>query len=52
MQTIVQGTFEELPKENDMAWNYPDGCGPDDYEKWFGPDPEDEEDEDEEEDSE
>lgn len=17
-----------------MAWNYPDGCGPDDYEKW------------------
>lgn len=30
-----------------MAWNYPDGCGPDDYEKWFGPDPEDEEDEDE-----
>ena len=25
-----------------MAWNYPDGCGPDDYEKWFGPDPEDE----------
>ena len=37
-----------------MAWNYPDGCGPDDYEKWFGPDTEDEdeEDEDEEEDSE
>lgn len=35
-----------------MAWNYPDGCGPDDYEKWFGPDPENEEDEDEEEDSE
>ena len=35
-----------------MAWNYPDGCGPDDHEKWFGPDPEDEEDEDEEEDSE
>lgn len=35
-----------------MAWNYPDGCGPDDYEKWLGPDPEDEEDEDEEEDSE
>lgn len=35
-----------------MAWNYPDGCGPDDYEKWFGHDPEDEEDEDEEEDSE
>lgn len=33
-----------------MAWNYPDGCGPDDYEKWFGPDPEDEEDEDEAED--
>ena len=32
-----------------MAWNYPDGCGPDDYEKWFGHDPEDEdEDEDEE----
>lgn len=22
-----------------MAWNYPDGCGPDDYEKWCGPDP-------------
>lgn len=35
-----------------MAWNYPDGCGPDDYEKWFGPDPEDEEDEDEDEDEE
>ena len=33
-----------------MAWNYPDGCGPDDYEKWCGPDPEDEEDEDEDED--
>lgn len=33
-----------------MAWNYPDGCGPDDYEKWFGP--EDEEDEDEDEDEE
>lgn len=31
-----------------MAWNYPDGCGPDDYEKWFGPDPEDEEDEEDE----
>ena len=30
-----------------MAWNYPDGCGPDDYEKWCGPDREDE-DEDEE----
>lgn len=30
-----------------MAWNYPDGCGPDDYERWCGPDPEDE-DEDEE----
>lgn len=29
-----------------MAWNYPDGCGPDDYERWFGPDPEDEEDKD------
>lgn len=29
-----------------MAWNYPDGCDPDDYEKWCGPDP-DEEDEDE-----
>ena len=29
-----------------MAWNYPDGCGPDDYETWCGPDP-DEEDEDE-----
>ena len=37
-----------------MALNYPDGCGPDDYEKWFGPDPdpEDEEDEDEDEDEE
>lgn len=33
-----------------MAWNSPDGCGPDDYEKWFGPDP-DEEDEDEDEES-
>lgn len=33
-----------------MAWNYPDGCGPDDYEKWFGPDPEDEDEEDEDED--
>lgn len=33
-----------------MAWNYPDGCGPDDYERWCGPDPEDEEDEDEDED--
>lgn len=34
-----------------MAWNYPDGCGPDDYEKWCGPDPEDEdEDEEDEED--
>ena len=32
-----------------MAWNYPDVCGPDDYERWCGPDPEDEdEDEDEE----
>ena len=31
-----------------MAWNYPDGCGPDDYEKWCGPDPDDEEEEDEE----
>ena len=29
-----------------MAWNYPYGCGPDDYERWCGPDP-DEEDEDE-----
>lgn len=29
----------------------PDGCGPDDYEKWCGPDPEDEdEDEEDEED--
>lgn len=28
-----------------MAWNYPDGCGPDDYEKWCGPDPEDEDEE-------
>lgn len=34
-----------------MAWNYPDGCGPDDYEKWGGPDP-DEEDEDEDEEDE
>lgn len=25
-----------------MAWDHPDGCGPDDYEKWFGPDTEDE----------
>ena len=33
-----------------MAWNYPDGCSPDDYEKWCGPDP-DEEDEDEDEES-
>lgn len=33
-----------------MAWNYPDGCGPDDYEKWCDPDP-DEEDEDEDEES-
>ena len=32
-----------------MAWNYHDGCGPDDYERWCGPDP-DEEDEDEDED--
>ena len=32
-----------------MAWNYPDGCGPDDYERWCGPAP-DEEDEDEDED--
>lgn len=30
-----------------MAWNYPDGCGPDDYEKWCGPDPEDEDEDDE-----
>ena len=30
-----------------MAWNYPDGCEPDDYERWCGPDP-DPEDEDEE----
>ena len=29
-----------------MAWNNTDGCGPDDYERWCGPDP-DEEDEDE-----
>ena len=40
-----------------MAWNYPDGCGPDDYERWCGPDPDpdpedEDEDEDEEEDSE
>ena len=33
-----------------MAWNYPDGSGPDDYDKWCGPDP-DEEDEDEDEES-
>lgn len=32
-----------------MAWNYPDGCGPDDYEKWCGPDPEDEDEDDEDE---
>lgn len=34
-----------------MAWNYPDGCGPDDYEKWCGPDPDDEEEEEEDEES-
>lgn len=35
-----------------MAWNYPDGCGPDDYERWCGPDPDpDPEDEDEDEES-
>lgn len=33
-----------------MAWNYPDGCGPDDYERWCGPDPEDEDEDDEDED--
>lgn len=33
-----------------MAWTYPDGCGPDDYEKWFGPDPEDEDEDEEDED--
>ena len=32
-----------------MAWNYTDGCGPDDYEKWCGPDPEDEDEDDEDE---
>lgn len=32
-----------------MAWNYPDGCGPDDYEKWCDPDPEDEDEDDEDE---
>lgn len=32
-----------------MAWNHPDGCGPDDYEKWCGPDPEDEDEDDEDE---
>lgn len=32
-----------------MAWNYPDGCGPDDYEKWCGPDPEDKDEDDEDE---
>lgn len=32
-----------------MAWNYPDGCGPDDYERWCGPDPEDEDEDDEDE---
>lgn len=32
-----------------MAWDYPDGCGPDDYEKWCGPDPEDEDEDDEDE---
>lgn len=31
-----------------MAWNYPDGCGPDDYERWFGPDPDEEDDEEDE----
>lgn len=30
-----------------MAWNYPDGCGPDGYEKWCGPDPDDEEEDEE-----
>lgn len=36
-----------------MAWNYPDGCGPDDYERWCGPDPDpDPEDEDEDEEDE
>lgn len=34
-----------------MAWNYPDGYGPDDYERWCGSDP-DPEDEDEDEDEE
>ena len=32
-----------------MAWNYPDGCGPDDYERWCGPDWDEDEDEDEDE---
>ena len=41
-----QGSFN---KEIGMAWNYPDGCGPDDYEKWCGPDPEDEDEDDEDE---
>jgi hypothetical protein len=41
-----------LTKEIGMAWNYPDGCGPDDYERWCGPDPDpDPEDEDEDEES-
>ena len=36
-----------------MAWNYPDGCGPDAYERWCGPDPDpDPEDEDEDEEDE
>jgi hypothetical protein len=35
-----------LTKEIGMAWNYPDGCGPDDYERWFGPDPDEEDDDD------
>jgi len=35
-----------------MAWNYPDGCGPDDYERWCGPDPEDEDEDEEDEENE
>ncbi len=46
--TLYHWIFDQ---ETKMAWNYPDGCGPDDYERWCGPDP-DEEDEDEDEDDE
>lgn len=35
-----------------MAWNYPDGCGPDDYERWCGPDWDEDWDDEEEEENE